>query len=308
MQYPAAVPLRTFPSVWIANGGDPSERRLAMELAAHLRSTDRRVEIVGRDQLEPMRLAGRIPAASVVVLLELDLQRRTQTRSTTQPETVCGSTGCTTRHRTDYYEVPTLRARVRLTVFDGPSARMLQRVAHETLEEGRRPAQMVQRALVDLSQKILASVDQRVERIEVQLLSTEHPEVRAALADIELGEWRAGRVRLEQFVESETWDSLEPQVQARVLYDLGMARRFDPVARRDDPAAQFAAAEEALQRAVRLDPRERYDSALRAVRAHQGQLRLVMAQQEAATHNYQVATPSETPNGEVPPVPPSYAP
>lgn len=309
VQHPAAIPLRTFPVVWLAVGADAREQQLAEALAAHLRGPERQVDLVQRNDLEQRRLAGAIPAASVVVLLELQLRQGTITRPTTRPETICGSAGCFTRHRTDYFDVPTLRVRVRLTVFEGPTARILQRHTESAQDEGRRPAQMVERALQDLRERLFLLVDQRVQELEVGLLDADVPGVSDALLAIERGDWREGRVRLERVLETGDFAAADAETQARVLYDLGVARRFDPVSREGDLARHFEAAEEALRRAVRLDPRPRYDRALREAGADRARMQAVAAQRDAAQHNYQLG-PSAVPPGysAAPPAAPPAAP
>ena len=313
VEYPATMPLRAFPVVLVASGYEPESIALAQQLVRHLNAGEQEARRVSQDDLEPMRLRGEIPAASVVVLLELSFQEHTGTRFSTRPETVCGPAGCYQRNRTEAYDVPTLDARVRLTVFDGPSAQVLQRLSFDVTEEGRGYGRMRERALAGLSQRLVRLVEPRVEDVRVKLLDVEVPAVRAALEAIRGGDWREGRVRLERAVRSEAVRALEAPLRARVFYDLAQARRFDPVSRERDLERHFEAAEVPLRRAIRLDPDPRYDAALRELRRHREQLALHRAQQEAAEHNFRLGRAQPAPQAEsaddlgpVPPPPPAY--
>lgn len=306
VQVPATVPLRTFPHILVASGHQPSEILLASELVAHLQSarSDQDVRRVSRDQLEPMRQRGEIPVASVVVLVELDARSRTRTRFSTRPETVCGPTGCFTRNRTDSYDVPTLFAQTRITVFEGPSARVLQRLSLDVTEEGRGYDRMRDRAVRRLAVRLKNLVDARVEQVRVRLLDVNTPAVEQALLEMEEGRWREGRVRLERFVRGDGLSPLSSSDRARVYYDLAMARRFDPVSLERDPERHFQAAEAPLQRAIRLDPAPLYDEALRALRRHRSHFVVLQEQEQAAEHNYQLRGQTTIPPPETLPTPP----
>ncbi len=285
---PAVVPLRAFPRVWVTRGHLLEEVTLSEALGAHLTELGGvEVSFVDLDSLEPARTAGRIPPATIVVITQIDFHESTDSRWTSRPETVCGSAGCYAGRRTYVYDVPTLRAVLTLTVHDGPTAQLRQRLRLKADEEGRDYDVMRHRATAALVDRLLPLVDQRVENVRVVLYGVDVPEVEAAVRTIARGEWTAGRRALEHAVRSDAVRALEPSERARVLYDLGQARRFDP-STLTDPERHFRAAEHALRAAIRLDPDRRYRRALAELAAHREGVELVREQQDAAEHNFRV--------------------
>lgn len=308
--YPAAIPVRVFPRILVAGGDDPADRELVGALTAHLRGEGRsRVRSVSVDELEPMRRAGRIRAPSVVLLLESRLRERTQVRWITQPETVCGPIGCFSQNRSRMVDVPVVEGRVSVTVYEGPTARVLQRATVHARGEGRDFLLMRRQVTWELGQRLSRMVDQRRDHLDVVLLAVGLPGVDAAIEAIDGGDWTAGREALERLADSAAGRALEPEDRARLLYDLGQARRFDP-ATLADTASHFGRAEEALREAVRLDPAPRYAEALRAARAHHRQVVLVREQRAAAAHNFALrprpAAAEVAPIGDIPAPPPGY--
>jgi hypothetical protein len=301
--HPATIPVRSFPRIWIAGGHLDYEIALLDSLAAHLRGRRAEVHRVELDRLEPLRAGGRIRAATVVVIVDVRMRESTRTEWGSRPETVCGPVGCYQTTRSYVYELPTLRALVSVTVYDGPSARVLQRTTLREADEGRDYDDMRERVVNALRERLLRMVDQHPERVEVVLLDVDVPEVERAIETIDDGEWEAGRQLLEQAWRSPAVRALDPEDRARVLYDIGQARRFDP-STLDDPQAHFEAAERALRAAIRLHAHERYRNALDALQRHRNEVVVVRAQEQAAEHNYRLATQRPPPN--VPPPPPSY--
>jgi len=299
---PALVPLRTFPVIVLAPGPRSAERRIGEALARHLRGDGREVRLVDQASIEAMRQRGELPPASVVVGLEVEELRASRTRLGNRPETVCGPAGCYTRGRPDSYQVPTLRMRARLTVFEGPTGRPLQRLGVEAQEEGRSYARMRDRAVQQLLGRLRTMVDPHVERVSVRLRSVDLPAVEPALEEMRRGRWHRARRRLEALVRSEGFGRLGARERARVWYDLGVARRFDPETFARDPERHFRAAETALRRALRLDPDPAYDRALADLLAHRERARLLRAQQQAAEHNFRLG-PAAPP---MPLPPPGY--
>lgn len=306
--YPATVPVRTFPRIWVAGGHLDFEVAAVRAIVEHLRTGGGApagarpdVQIVELDALEPLRRAGRIGPATVVMIVEVELREGSRPEWSSRPETVCGPAGC--REASRMYDVPILDARLRLTVYEGPTARVLQRAAARSRQEGRDSDTMRADALRDLMTKVRALLDQRVENVDVALLHVDAPEVERAIESIEAGKWREGRVMLERVARGPTFRALSREERARVLYDLSQARRFDPttIAR---GARHFDAAESALRAAIRIDDRPRYREALRVLAAHRAQMELVRTQREAAEHNYALERGREA---GVPPPPASYA-
>ncbi len=298
--HPARVPVRSYPRIWVAGGHLDHEVALRDALARHLQGARAEVRTVELDHLEPMRVEGRIPPATVVVILDLRTAERTRPEWTTRPETVCGPLGCDTTNRSVVYELPVLLAELTVTIYDGPTARMEQRVVLEARDEGRDYLDMRREIVRQLRHDLLRAVDQRTESVEVDLLEVDVPAVQRALAVIEAGDWSRGRRELEEAWDTDEVRRLPPEERARLLFDIGQARRFDP-ATLDAPEERFAAAERALTAAVRLDPRDDYDRALAALRRHRDEVIAVREQQQAAERNYRMARPSG-----IPPPPPSY--
>jgi len=301
---PAAMPVRAFPHIWVAPGVLESDAMLADALVAHLReggrSTVRRVEL---ERLEPLRAAGRIPAASVVVQLESDFDEEMRTQWSSRPETQCGPLGCYTTQRPFSYDVPTLDAKVVLTVFDGPTARVLQRLVVRSALAGSSYETLHAQSMHNLVARLEELVDARARDLPVELLAISAPAVRAALADIGAGRWRRGRLGLEHFARTDDMHRLEPEERARVLYDIAQARRFD-LTFETSVSSRLARAERVLRSAIDLDSEEGlFMRALAELGEQRRDEALLREQREAADHNFRLGA---APGGDVPPPPPSY--
>ena len=288
----------------VTSGHDPIEIGLAQALVRHLRA-DVEVRRADRDRLEQMRQAGDIRAATLVVLVEVRLLRDMELRTTSRPETVCGPSGCYNRTRTDTYDVPILRARAMITVYDGPSASILQRAEREVLERGRTWEQMGARIFTRLRDELRVMVDGKTEAVRVRLLAVDDPDIQAGLELLAAAQWSRAREALESAV-SRAAPTLDTRDRARALYDLGIARRFDPTTLRADPVAHFDAAEASLRQAVQLDPREVYAKAIADLREHRMSELEARRQHTAAAQN-RAHEHSFPPPGAAPPPPPSYS-
>lgn len=301
---PAVVPVRAFPRVLVASGHLSEEIAVIDALARHLRRgrhvDARRLHV---SELEPLREAGRIRPATAVIIATVVMTERMRPEWTTRPEVVCGpSPGpCYETSRPHLYDVPTLAGRLHLTVYDGPTARVMQRVVVRSADEGRDYESMRRTVLSRLIRRAKQLVDQRVLRREVDLLSVDDEGAARALGRIEAGDWHGGRIALERIAASPRAARLPPTERARLLYDLGQARRFDAGAH-DLDDARFVAAEQALREAMRLDPQRIYARALGELAAHRRAVALVREQREAARYNFEIGR--ELPR--VPQPPPSY--
>ncbi len=304
-EVPATVPLRSFPRVVVTSGHDSLEITMAQELVGHLHS-DIEVRRMDRDTLEQLRRAGQIPSATLVVMIELHTEEGIDVQTTSRQETVCGPNGCYRRTRYDNYDVPTLKATTTLTVYEGPTARVLQRATLEAKERGREYDAMRARILQHFLTDLKRLVDSRAERVQVRLLPVDLPGVDQALELIELGKWREGRLGLERAARSAPADALERGQRARLYYDLGIARRFDPVSAERDTDAHFDAAEAALRQAIELDPRPRYADALAQLREHRRATAEIARQREATERNFALERQRDPTSSEVPPPPPGY--
>ncbi len=301
---PAAVPLRTFPEVLVATADELELVALGEALARHLAvggGVARRVRVA---DLEPLRTRGAIGRATGVVLLEARVREGSAIRYSDRPETVCGPSGCFTRQRRDAYDVPTVEARLRVSVHEGPTGRVLQRISFGVEEEGRGYERMRERAYALLEGRLIRLVDAREERVRVAIPRAPLPAMASAVEALQQGRWREGRAELERLARSAEVAALAPREQARVYFALSVARRFDPVSLSGDVERHFRAAESALTAALRTDPTPRYQRALEELLAHRRQVEVLEAQREAAEHNYGLdVTPPQPP---IPAPPPGY--
>ncbi|MFW6031218.1 MAG: hypothetical protein ACOC9T_01390 [Myxococcota bacterium] len=301
---PAQVPVRSFSAVWIATGHLPEETRLAQELVRHLERADsvdvKRVDV---EDLEPARVAGRIPPETVVLLLDVGFEEDVRREWSTRPENVCGPYGCYTQQRSYDYLVPEVRGVLTVSMYEGPSARLLRKVSLDAQDEGRSHDVLRRRVLGELVEQARAAVDQRVEPVRVTLREVELPLVDEALQAIRRGAWRRGRVLLERAARSGAAATLAPEQRARLWYDLGQARRFDPRAL-EEPDRHFELARAAFEKAIDLQPAPLYRSALADLARHRAQVERVREQQAAAARRGQG---SREPSDDVPDPPPSYA-
>lgn len=303
---PAAVPLRTFPEVLIATADELELVTIAAALARHLEADGVAARRVRLADLEPMRTRGVIGRATGVVLLEARVREGSAIRYGDRPETVCGPSGCFTRQRRDAYDVPILEARLRVSVHEGPTGRVLQRVSFGVEEEGRGYERMRERAYALLEERLIRLVDARAERVRVAIPRAPLPTVASAVEALQRGRWREGRAALERLARSADVAALAPHEQARVYFALSVARRFDPISLSGDVERHFRAAESALTAALRADPTPRYQRALDELLAHRRQVEVLEAQREAAEHNHGLDVTA--PQHAIPAPPPGYGP
>ncbi len=296
---PARVPIRAFPTILVVTNADPDTETLADAVARHLEGGDSTVRRLREVELDDLRDAGQVARATAVVRLRVTVTTREQARWDRRSELSCGPGGCIQRARSVVAGVPIVVGDVALDVIDGPSGRVLQRERLLAEESGPDDVAARLRVAERLVERVGELVDQRTEQVAVQLLPLEEPAVREALQTIAEGRWGAGRRQLERFVAGPAFASLPPRDQARALYDLGQARRFD----RSLPAeTRFDRAAEALRRAVRLTPEPRFAEALAQLDDHRRSRAMVAEQRAATAHNFALAARER----EAPTPPPSY--
>lgn len=296
---PAAVPLRAFPHILVVRGSGEESREVAEQLAAHLGGSRSEVRTPTAEEVAALRERGALRPGTVVVAVDAELFQEDRPTWGRRDMMDCGPVGCVETQRPAMQSTPVVIGRVRLTVTDGPSGRALQR--EDLVEEEVGPDVLGSRlrVLERLGERTTSLVDQRAEPVRVELLHVDAPEVRRALELIARGQWAHGASALQAFAESTAMDALPPDARARVLYDLGQARRFDPSL---PPEERDARASEALRAAVRTVPDARYAAAIVELSAHRRSRALVRAQEEARTHNFRLASDA----GAVPEPPASY--
>lgn len=302
VQIPARVPVRAFPSIWVSGGVLDDEAYLLDRLASHLaksgQSEVRRVDI---DELEPARKEGRISQATVVILLELELRNDDASVWDTAPVQYCGYYGCSTQYQSYLTSVPTLVGEVVLTVYEGPTARVLQR---EELSESAvgEDTGLARKEVVELLARNLEhAVDVLELKERIELYRVDLPEVKDALAAIRRGDWQAGRQRLE--AAAGALGGHKPKTQAKVWYNLGIARWLAP-GPEGLTEEGYQAAARALRWAARLDKHPVHSAALQRLKQAREDHVLLEQQRRATRHNFRVlrAAPPVVP-AEVPPPP-----
>jgi len=294
--FAARVPVRVFPSVWVATAPFDEDERVGDVLAAQL-AKDREIEVRRVDiaELEPSRTAGKIAATTVVVLVELELREGDYRYWDNGPYQSCGYYGCSSQYRSYLSTAPEITAVANLTVYEGPTARVLQRERIGRSLIGNDP----QSVRLDVVELVAADVSKLVDALSVTervtLLRVDLPEVEQAILRIEGGNWREGRALLER--AKDRLGGLTPKVQARVWYDLGMARRFAPGSA-DLDQATYESAKRALAWALRLHPNEEYRRALVRLERHYRSVIEIAEQERARKHNLAIPrepAPSPTP-------------
>ncbi len=293
--FAARVPVRVFPQIWVAGGNFDEDERIAERLAAHLaqdgKSEVRQVDI---SELEPARLAGNIPATTAVVLVELELREGLQQYWETAPIQSCGYYNCATQYQPFTSAAPEVTAVATVTVYEGPTARVLQRE-----RVGRTiVSQSAERARLDIVEMIADEVEQLVDTLRVNervtLYRVDMPEVEVAIGRIEAGKWAEGRALLE--TAKDQLGGRKKKQQARVWYNLGMARRFSPGENGLDEAA-YQAAQRAFNWAMRIDPSLQYERAIVRLERHYRNMIQLAEQELSRKHNFEVvaAQPQDAP-------------
>lgn len=299
---PARIPVRAFPTIWVAGGHYEADAAVLERVVLHLSSTGKnKVHRVDPDQLEPMRLAGRIGPATVVMLVDLKVRESLRQSWDTTPVRVCGVFGCETRYQQVMNAVPEVRGELVVRIFEGPTARVLQRERIELTQQGTNPQTMRTQLVEGLAKRLESMLDVQRRWIDVELFRVKHPEAEKALAMVEAGDWDAGRKGLEDFVRSPNLKQLPEEQRARVFYDLGQARRFAPGSAGPSDET-FDGAARAFREAVRLDPQTEYTFALRQLESHRRENARLLEQRRAAQHNFALGAKG----GRVPQPPPSY--
>ncbi len=284
MQFAPRLPVRVFPSVWIAGGQFDEDQRLADRLAAHL-ANDEKIEVrrVDLSELEPARLAGKIPPSTAVVILDLELRDGIEEYWDTMPMQSCGYYGCATYYGSYVSRASEVTAMVTVTVHEGPTSRVLQRERVGRSVVGSDPESVRMEVVELLADEVDKLVDTLRLTERVTLYESKLPAVQQALARIEKGDWKAGRTLLEG-AKAEL-GGMKPRQQARIWYDLGFARRFAPGAAGLDQAA-YEASRRAFKWALRLDPRSAYERALTKLERHYQSEVALAEQEEARKHNF----------------------
>lgn len=297
---PAQVPVRAFPRIIVTSSEEAEAERLADAVAQHLVVSRSRVRRMSQAEVDAARERGDLGRATAVVSVAVAVSSRLRAQWARRREMTCGPLGCTDTNRPYLRNVPLIVGSASIRVIHGPSGRVLQRENVSDEEAGLDDVGARLRVLERLGERVLALLDQRTELVAVELVPVDLPRVRGALDAIREGRWAEGRRVLERFVEAQSFSTLPSETRARVLYDLGLARRFDRELPHD---ARFELAADALRAAVRLQPEARYARALEALDEHRQSRAEVVRQRNAMAHNFALLA---NPEGDVPEPPASY--
>jgi hypothetical protein len=285
---PAKVPVRVFPSIWVTGGDNPIENYLLDRLAAHLAKDGRReVRRVQVAELEPAREAGQINGTTAVLFLRASSQDSVRRYWDSMPTQYCGFYGCSTAFQSYMVTAIDVEAHAELTVYEGPTARVLQQELFERNLLGE-DAEGLRQAVVDqLGVELERSVDVLRIRPRFELYRLRRlQEVSAALERIGKGDWSGGRAHLE--VAAKQLGGQRKSVQARVWYNLGIARWAAPGALGLTREA-YAAAHRALALAQSLVPAPHHQAALEELDKARQAFETLEAQRQATAHNFALA-------------------
>jgi hypothetical protein len=285
---PARVPVGVFPSIWVVGGRSDDDSYLLERLAAEL-AKDRRREVRRLDaaQLAAARAAGQVSALTAVVTLELRLRSGTRRSFDMMPVQYCGMFGCTVQYQSYVDMTPELAGEVVLSVAEGPSGRLLQvDRSVETVIGDREDVmhdELLERIALSLARAV--EITQAPERFELQ--RSKQKQAQAGVELLARGKLQEGRAELERAARA--LGGLRKQEQARVWYDLGVARYAAPGEKGLTPQA-LADAERAFAWAQRLAPDRLYQRALERIAEARKRLSLLEQQQRAAAHNFSLVT------------------
>ncbi|MFT3922812.1 MAG: hypothetical protein QM778_09775 [Myxococcales bacterium] len=285
LMLPAKVPVRVFPSIWVAGGENQLENYLLDRLAAHLAQDGRReVRRVQTAELEPAREAGHIAGTTAVLFLRASAEDNVQRYWDSMPTQYCGYYGCTTNFQSYMVTAIQVNAHADLTVYEGPTARVLQQERFEQSVLGDHLEPLRQAAVEQLAVELERAVDVLRVRPRFELYHERSmSEVERALALIAKGDWVQGREHLE--LAAKQLGGQRSDVQARVWYNLGLARWAAP-GPQGLTAEAYAAAHRALAWAQRLNPQPHHASALLELDKSRQAFETLEAQRQAAAHNF----------------------
>jgi tetratricopeptide (TPR) repeat protein len=281
---PARVPVRAFPEIWVVGGDSPEERYLLDRLAAHLaQDGEREVRRVDADELEPLRQQGAIDASTAVVWLNASFREAARRYWDTAPVHYCGYYGCAVDYQSFVVNALEVTGSVDLTVYEGPTARVLQRETFEQAVTGDHVQAQRDQVLELLGMELESAVDVLKARERFVLYKVDMPEVKRALEQIRKGDWDAGRAELE--AAKQKLGGHKKGTQARVWYNLGLARWLAPGEEGLTQSA-YEAALRALRQAVALDPKPAYQGAIPELQQARERHAVLEAQRSAAKHNF----------------------
>lgn len=285
---PPEVPVRAFPEIVVVVEGHGESAEIADALARHLAASARSSRI---ERLDEIALGNRsLGPAAIVIRIDVRVLESLRPTWVTRPQTVCGPWGCTTQDRTTMSDVAVVDAEVVLEVSEGRSGRVLQELRLREREENADVIGMRLRAIARLRARVIAAVEPRSIVLDVEFEPVDDAEVRAALEAIRAGHPGQARRALERVLEHDGFASRDVEERAKILFDLGQARRLEARAEASlsaqERAQRIEEAAGAIRAAIRLDPRAPYARALEQIEAEREAAERMRALEEAALHNF----------------------
>jgi hypothetical protein len=282
--YPARVPVRAFPTILIAGvklpEGDLSER-----LRAHLaKGGEREVRTIDVAELEPMREAGTLSPLTVVLTIEPAISSEVRQQMTYASVPYCTAFGCFM----DFQPVPSrfeqIVGDVLLTVYEGPTARVLQAERFQVVLDAPNTKPMRTLVFEQLAREVTLAMDVLKSEARVELEPVDRPSAaRDGVAQLRRGALSEGRRSLEQAAKQ--LGGYKKHEQARVWYDLAIARWLAPGELGLTQAA-FEDARRALKLAIALDDSPRYRATLKQLESARQRQAVLDAQRKATQHNF----------------------
>jgi len=285
---PALLPLRAYPSVLLVPGPLDEDAQVARALTRHLKQAGHtRVQVIDEARLKKHTARSHVPRGTVVVELLVATQERVHAQHGQRGQTTCDSLGCFNQNTSYAQDVPVMRATLQVTVRDGRSMRVVQRVRLRALEASGNFEHLKRNAVLTLSRRLRASTEQIPELIEVDLLPLDLPQVELAIEEAHEGRWVRARAALEQAVDDPAARALSREQQARLHFDLGQARRAMGLPGDPRPIDE---ARKAYAHARALDPHEPLYARGEARAKRDARLAaLVRAQRVQAAQNFRFA-------------------
>jgi hypothetical protein len=202
----------------------------------------------------------------------------------------CGYYGCAVDYQTYVVNALQVTGSVDLTVYEGPTARVLQRENFEQAVAGDHAAAQRDQVLELLALELENAVDILKTRERFVLYKADLPEVKRAIQHIRKGDWGQGRAQLE--AAKEKLGGHKKGTQARVWYNLGLARWLAPGEQGLTERA-YEAALRALRKAVALDPKPAYQGAIQELQKARERFAVLEAQRSATAHNFALRKQAE---------------
>jgi len=296
---PAQIPVRSFPAVWVAGGTQPLEAQLLDRVAQHI-ATDATTEVrrVDLSDLEPAREAGAIPAATVVLALDLRFEEASRSYVGQQPVQYCGIAGCWVTYANYVGTSQAVVGKTKATVYDGPTARVLQEREFRAEVAGNDVSSMRASVLDSLVGQVTQAVDMLRTQVRIPLARVNVPGLREALVLMKAGRYAEARAQLETLAHS--LGGYSGRKQSAVWYDLGVARWFS----RGDAgldAQTYADAKRAFEWAERAEAGRGAQQALRELELDYQRQQVRVQQEQARAYNFTLVTPpapgAQKPNG-----------